>query len=113
MWGFQFQPHGNDATLDLYRGEPGRGGLFYSGLTIRFDNALTPGKLLDAAGRTEPMDIFGKQSRWCGFAGTHAEDGAVYGGNDHRSPFQPTPSDDMVGAESGELRHSPPIAGLL
>ena len=49
----QFQPHGEAVTLDLNRGEPGRGGLFYSGLTIRFDNALTPGQLLDGAGRTE------------------------------------------------------------
>ena len=89
----QFQPHGRTVKLDLNRGEPGGGGLFYSGLTIRFDNALTPGQLLDGDGRTEPMDIFGKQSRWCGFAGTHAEDGAVYGATiiDHPSnPRHPT-----------------------
>ena len=76
---FQFRPTGRDVTLDLNRGEPGRGGLFYSGLTIRFHNALTPGRLLDADGRTEPMDIYGSRSRWCGFAGRHQEDGQVYG----------------------------------
>ncbi|MCZ6680884.1 MAG: PmoA family protein [Candidatus Poribacteria bacterium] len=89
----QFQPHARDVTLDLNRGEPGGGGLFYSGLAIRFDNALTPGRLLDADGRTEPMDIFGQQSRWCGFAGVHAEDGGVYGATivDHPSnPRHPT-----------------------
>jgi hypothetical protein len=75
----QFRAAGMEVTLDLNRGEPGRGGLFYSGLTIRFDNALTPGKLLDADGRTEPTDIFGSRSRWCGFAGRHQVDGQVYG----------------------------------
>jgi hypothetical protein len=75
----QFHPAGRDVTLDLNRGEPGRGGLFYSGLTIRFDNAMTPGRLLDADGRTETMDIFGSRSRWCGYAGRHQEDGQVYG----------------------------------
>ena len=89
----QFQPHGREVTLDLNRGEPGGGGLFYSGLAIRFGNALTPGRSLDGNGRTEPMDIFGKQSRWCGFAGVHAEDGGVYGATiiDHPSnPRHPT-----------------------
>jgi hypothetical protein len=75
----EFRPTNRNVTLDLSRGEPGRGGLFYSGLTIRFDNALTPGKLLDADGRTEPMDIYGSRSRWCGFSGQHREDGQVYG----------------------------------
>ena len=75
----QFRPENRNVTLDLKRGEPGKGGLFYSGLTIRFNNALTPGKLLDADGRTEPMDIYGSQSHWCGFAGQHQEDGQVYG----------------------------------
>lgn len=75
----QFRPSDRNVTLDLNRGQPGKGGLFYSGLTIRFDNALTPGRLLDANGRTEPMDIFGSRSRWCGFAGRHREDGQVYG----------------------------------
>ena len=75
----QFHPAGKNVTLDLKRGEPGRGGLFYSGLTIRFDNALTPGRLLDADGRTETMDIFGNRSRWCGFAGQHRQDGHIYG----------------------------------
>ena len=74
-------------TLDLNRGEPGRGGLFYSGLMIRFDNVLTPGKLLDADGRTEADAIFGQASRWCGFAGKHTGDGQVYGATmiDHPS----------------------------
>ena len=77
--GLQFRPADRDVTMDLERGEPGGGGLFYSGLTIRFDNAMTPGELLDADGRTEPTDIFGSGSRWCGFAGKHKEDGRVYG----------------------------------
>lgn len=88
----QFRPHQRPATLDLNRGEPGRGGLFYSGLIIRFDNALTPGRLLDADGRTDPMDIFGKRSRWCGFAGKHTN-GRIYGATliDHPSnPRHPT-----------------------
>ena len=74
-----FRPADRDVTLDLNRGEPGRGGLFYSGLTIRFDNAMTPGQVLDADGRSETMEIFGSRSRWCGFAGAHREDGQVYG----------------------------------
>ena len=89
----QLRPHERDVVLDLKRGEPGSGGLFYSGLTMRFDNTLTPGQLLDADGRTAAMDIFGKQSRWCGFAGTHAKNGGVYGATivDHPSnPRHPT-----------------------
>ena len=66
-------------TLDLMRGDPGRGGLFYSGLAIRFANAMSPGKLLDADGRTEAAQIFGRRSAWCGYAGEHVEDGRVYG----------------------------------
>jgi len=77
--GLQFRPVDRDVKLDLNRGEPGKGGLFYSGLTIRFDNAMTPGQLLDADGRTEAADIYGSQSRWCGLAGKHQEDGQVYG----------------------------------
>jgi len=85
----KFMPAHHDVTLDLNRGEPGQGGLFYSGLIIRFDNAMTPGELLDANGRTETMDIFGKQSRWCGFAGKHESNGQVYGATiiDHPSNF--------------------------
>lgn len=75
----RFVPSQQGLTLDLNRGEPGGGGLFYSGLTIRFDNMLTPGQLLDANGRSEAIAIFGQTSRWCGFAGKHAEDGQVYG----------------------------------
>ena len=75
----RFVPYKREVTLDLNRGEPGSGGLFYSGLTIRFDNVLTPGQLLDANGRCEPMEIFGQTSRWCGFSGKHEEDGQVYG----------------------------------
>ena len=87
--GLQFRTPDRDVTMDLNRGEPGHGGLFYSGLTIRFDNALTPGQLLDAHGRTEAMDIFGKQSRWCGFSGRHAEDGGVYGATIIDNPSNP------------------------
>ena len=89
----QFRPATQKVVLDLNRGEPGGGGLFYSGLAIRFDNALTPGRLLDADGRTETMDIFGEHSRWCGFAGRHSADGQVYGATiiDHPSnPRYPT-----------------------
>jgi hypothetical protein len=87
--GLTFTPKGRDVTLDLNRGEPGGGGLFYSGLIIRFDNAMTPGQLLDADGRTETMDIFGKQSRWCGFAGKHQSDGQVYGATIINHPSNP------------------------
>jgi hypothetical protein len=66
-------------TLDLRRGEPGRGGLFYSGLAIRFANGMSPGRLVDAEGKTEAEEIFGSRSAWCGFAGRHSEDGQVYG----------------------------------
>lgn len=89
-----FLPVGRDAILDLKRGEPGGGGLFYSGLTIRFDNALTPGQMLDANGRTETMKIYGGRSQWCGFAGKHKTDGKVYGITiiDHPdNPRHPTP----------------------
>lgn len=75
----QFRTTDKNAIFDLKRGEPGRGGLFYSGLTIRFDNALTPAKLLDADGQTEAVDIYGSHSRWCGLAGQHNEDGSIYG----------------------------------
>ena len=75
----QFSSKAPASTLDLSRGEPGLGGLFYSGLTIRFDNAMTPGRLLDADGRTRPMDVFGSRSRWCSYVGRHQEDGKLYG----------------------------------
>jgi len=74
-----FVPSQQEVKLDLNRGKPGGGGLFYSGLIIRFDNTLAPGQLLDANGHCEPMEIFGQTSRWCGFAGKHKEDGQVYG----------------------------------
>ncbi|MCS5609109.1 MAG: PmoA family protein, partial [Candidatus Poribacteria bacterium] len=76
---FDFQSNSQDVTFDLKRGKPGSGGLFYSGLTIRFDNILTPGKILDANGRTDTDKIFGNQSRWCGLTGVHLEDNQVYG----------------------------------
>lgn len=76
---FKVQSLDNAVTLDLLRGTPGHGGLFYSGFTVRFDNRLTPGHLLDADGRTEADQIFGQQSQWCGLAGTHAENERVYG----------------------------------
>ena len=76
---FRFEPHGRDVTLDLKRGTPGAANLFYSGLTVRFDNSMTPGQLLDADGRTDTAEVFGSNSRWCGFSGRHGEDGEVYG----------------------------------
>ena len=76
---FDFQSNDQDVTFDLKRGKPGSGGLFYSGLTIRFDNILTPSKILDANGRTDTDKIFGNQSRWCGLTGVHPEDNQVYG----------------------------------
>lgn len=72
-------PNGREVVLDLRRGEPGADGRFYSGMAIRFDNIITPGSLLDADGRTEPMDIFGKQSRWCRFTSQHPTDNKTYG----------------------------------
>ena len=74
-----FRPNDHDVVLDLRRGEPGADGRYYSGMAIRFDNILTPGRLLDADGRTEPMDIFGKQSGWCSFTSTHPADNETYG----------------------------------
>ena len=74
-----FRTNDRDVVLDLRRGEPGADGRYYSGMAIRFDNIITPGKLLDADGRTEPMDIFGKQSKWCSFAATHPADNETYG----------------------------------
>lgn len=66
--------------LDLKRGgPPGTMGILYSGLTIRLHDAMTPGELLTADGRTEIDDVFGSASRWCGFSGRHQEDGQVYG----------------------------------
>jgi len=72
----QFKPHRQEVTLHLNRGTPGEGGCFYSGLIIRFYDAMRPGHL-DADGREETTDIFGKQSRWCGFGRTHAQDSQV------------------------------------
>ena len=83
-----------DVVLDLRRGDPGGMGRYYSGLAIRFDNSITPGKLLDADGRTEPMDIFGKQSKWCSFTSQHPVDNETYGIAiiDHPdNPRHPTP----------------------
>ena len=74
-----FHPNEREVVLDLRRGEPGADGRYYSGMAIRFDNIITPGKLLDADGRTEPMDIFGKQSRWCSFTSKHPTDNETYG----------------------------------
>lgn len=74
-----FRPNDRDVVLDLRRGEPGADGRYYSGMAIRFDNIITPGKLLDADGRTEAMDIFGKQSKWCSFTATHPADNETYG----------------------------------
>lgn len=106
----QFHPGDHDVTLDLRRGQPGGGGLFYSGLAIRFDNALTPGQLLDANGRREARAVFGAQSRWCGFAGLHGEDGEIYGATiiDHpANPRHPTTWWVRNGANYGILHPSP------
>ena len=89
----EFRPNEREVILDLRRGEPGADGRFYSGLAIRFDNVLTPGSLLDADGRTEPMDIFGQQSRWCSFTSRHPADGEIYGAaivDDVKNPRSPT-----------------------
>lgn len=73
------QPNDREVVLDLRRGEHGADGRYYSGMAIRFDNVITPGNLLDADGRTEPMDIFGKQSEWCSFTAKHPADNETYG----------------------------------
>lgn len=89
----EFLPNEREVILDLRRGEPGADGRFYSGLAIRFDNVLTPGSLLDADGRTEPMDIFGEQSRWCSFTSRHPADGEIYGAaivDNVKNPRYPT-----------------------
>ena len=39
-------PNEREVVLDLRRGEPGADGRFYSGMAIRFDNIITPGKLI-------------------------------------------------------------------
>ncbi len=85
----EFYPNDKPVVLDLRRGEPGADGRFYSGLAIRFDNVITPGALLDADGRTESMDIFGKQSHWCSFTAQHPIDGKVYGAAIIDSPENP------------------------
>ncbi len=77
--GLTLHPNEQEVVLDLRRGDPGGMGRYYSGMAIRFDNIITPGKLLDADGRTEPMDIFGKQSKWCSFTSQHPSDNETYG----------------------------------
>jgi hypothetical protein len=59
------RPHEGPVRLDLKRGDPGKGGLYYSGLTVRFDNAMTPGRVLDSEGRTDASEIYGSSARWC------------------------------------------------
>ena len=86
---FDFQSNDQDVIFDLKRGKPGGGGLFYSGLTIRFDNILTPGKVLDANGQTNTEKIFGNQSEWCGLTGVHPEDNQAYGAIIIDSPSNP------------------------
>lgn len=73
------RPNEREVVLDLLRGDLGEMGRYYSGMAIRFDNIITPGNLLDADGRTEPMDIFGKQSKWCSFTSQHPADNETYG----------------------------------
>lgn len=75
----ELDAHGREATLDLLRGEPGGPGLFYSGVAIRYNDAMSPGEFLDADGRSDVDEIFGSTSRWCGCSGRHSEDGQVYG----------------------------------
>ncbi len=97
-------------TLDLLRGDPGGFGIHYSGLALRLNDAMTPGELLDADGRTETADVYGNASRWCGFAGRHAEDGQVYGVTmiDHpENPHYPTRWWVRNGLEYGLLHPSP------
>ena len=77
--GLTLRPNQREVVLDLRRGEPGADGRYYSGMAVRFDNIITPGNLLDADGRTEPMDIFGKQSKWCSFTSQHPSDNETYG----------------------------------
>jgi hypothetical protein len=89
----ELAPHERDVTLDLLRGEPGGGGLFYSGVAIRYNDAMSPGEFLDADGRSDVDEIFGSTSRWCGCSGRHSEDGQVYGITviDHpQNPRHPT-----------------------
>ena len=97
-------------VLDLQRGEPGQGGCFYSGLTVRFDNRLIPAQLLDANGRTEVDQIFGQSSHWCGWAGIHSDDGKTYGItiiDRPRNPNYPAPWWVRNGHNYGLLHPSP------
>ena len=99
-----------DVTLDLHRGEPGEFGMFFSGLALRLHDAMTPGELLNADGLTETTDVYGSASRWCGFAGRHAEDGQVYGVTiiDHPENLRyPTRWWVRNGLEYGLLQPSP------
>lgn len=75
----EFQADMRDVTLDLKRGKAGGGGLFYSGLMIRFDNPMTPGQMLDSEGRTETDAIFGSRASWCSFSAVHPDDDQTYG----------------------------------
>ncbi|MBD3182876.1 hypothetical protein GF312_11335 [Candidatus Poribacteria bacterium] len=90
----QLKPVDNDVILDVKRGKPGGMGLFYSGLTIRFHNNLTPGKMLNSQDINETSEIYGSKSSWCDFAGKNQEDNQVYGITitDHPdNPRYPTP----------------------
>ena len=71
-------PTEGDVILDLRRGEPGRGGFYYSGLVIRLNNKMGQGEILDADGNMDIGSIFGKQSRWCGYSGVHQSNGQRY-----------------------------------
>ena len=71
-------PTEEDVILDLRRGEPGRGGFYYSGLVIRLNNKMGQGEILDADGNMDIGSIFGKQSRWCGYSGVHQSNGQRY-----------------------------------
>lgn len=81
-------------TLDVARGEPGDFGVFYSGLTVRFAEALEECRLLDSEGRREADDIYGSCAEWCGLSGRHADDGGTYGitiADSPDNPRHPTP----------------------
>ena len=71
-------PTEEDVILDLRRGEPGRGGFYYSGLVIRLNNKMGQGEILDADGNMDIGSIFGKQSRWWGYSGVHQSNGQRY-----------------------------------
>ena len=107
---FELKALEHPVILDLQRGEPGQGGCFYSGLTIRFDNRLNHCELLDANGRTEANQIFGQSSHWCGWSGVHTSDGKTYSVtiiDQLKNPNYPTPWWIRNESDYGLLHPSP------